>query len=390
MKQILGALAVLTMAGMTIWVGVAQPKSEVEPGTYTAGANHPRTIRTEVYGSVAPGHIYTTMINMNAYLDSMPVTTSYKVELNERGELVEAQEVGPEVTYIDYIKHEENLFSVGRFPSNLHVKDGVWELRNAAGEVIDELEVADNPNTDDHGLVRLQNGNFVLPSYKLHTLENGTEVESFVIEEVTPEGEVVFVWDSLDYIPLSESDFEETRPHWLETGMNDYIHGNRIAEANDGNLLVSGRHINQIINIDRQTGDVLWQLGGKNSDFTFIDDPYNGFSHQHSVSQLPNGNILLYDNGNQHNPPQTRVVEYKLDLERMTATLVWEYKIPGRFTFATGSVQRTPESHTIIGWGMELPMTSTKPRITELDEHGDVVMEIFFPDDVGFYSAYKL
>jgi len=131
-------------------------------------------------------------------------------------------------------------------------------------------------------------------------------------------------------------------------------------------------------------------LGGKDSDFIFYNDPLLGFNHQHSVTQLPNGNILLYDNGNLHNPPQTRVVEYKLDEKTMTATLVWSYGIPGRFTYAAGSVQRLPNGHTLIGWGIEDIMDNNKPRITELDENGGVVMNIYFPDNVGFYSAYKI
>jgi hypothetical protein len=357
---------------------------------YQASYSSTPKFTTITYGEVAPGTIYTTLINMNAYESFLPKTDSYIIELDSVGTLQYAKKISDEFTYVDYRAYDDGLYTIGRFPSEPKIKNGAWEIRDTNRSVVKELVVSDNPITDDHGVYRMKNGNYVLPSYKQHQGENGQVVVSFLIEEVTPAGEVVFVWDSINHIELNEKDSVEVREYWLENNINDYFHGNSIAEANDGNFLLSGRHINQIVKIDHQTGEVLWQLGGKSSDFTFIDDPLGGFSHQHSVSQLPNGNILLYDNGNQHSPPQTRVVEYQLDEEKGTATLVWSYQIPGRFTFATGSVQRLPDGHTLIGWGMEYEMTSSTTRITELDENGEVVMEIFFPDDAGFYSAYKL
>ena len=37
---------------------------------------------------------------------------------------------------------------------------------------------------------------------------------------------------------------------------------------------------------------------------------------------LGNGNLLLFDNGLRHDPPETRAVEYRLDTTAMTATLL--------------------------------------------------------------------
>ena len=55
--------------------------------------------------------------------------------------------------------------------------------------------------------------------------------------------------------------------------------------------------------------------------------------HQHGAKITPNGNILLYDNGNfrasPFDPPLeeefSRAVEYKVDQETMEITQVWEY-----------------------------------------------------------------
>ena len=77
----------------------------------------------------------------------------------------------------------------------------------------------------------------------------------------------------------------------------------------DGNYIVSFRRLGQIMKIDATSGAVIWRIGGHKSDVTFPDDPFRGFSAQHSAAILPNGNLLLYDNGNQHEPPETRAAD---------------------------------------------------------------------------------
>lgn len=78
-----------------------------------------------------------------------------------------------------------------------------------------------------------------------------------------------------------------------------------------------------------------------------------------------------------------------LDDSDGTATLVWSYQIKGKFTYATGSVQRLPNGHTLIGWGMEVNNSSSSVRISEVDAQGHPVLEIFFPEGAGLYSAHK-
>jgi hypothetical protein len=89
-----------------------------------------------------------------------------------------------------------------------------------------------------------------------------------------------------------------------------------------------------------------------------IGDPLGGFGIQHDVRILPNGHLLLFDNGNFHNPPQSRAVEYALDTVAMTATLVWESRhAPPVFASFLGSVQRFQNGHTLIGYGAAGIMT---------------------------------
>jgi hypothetical protein len=135
----------------------------------------------------------------------------------------------------------------------------------------------------------------------------------------------VFQWRSWDHFSILDGSVSGYVN--LDSSLIDYVHGNAIELDMDGNLLLSSRHMNEITKIDRQTGEIIWRLGlnALNNQFTFVNDT-RGFSHQHDIRRLANGNITLFDNGNFLVPEYSRAVEYALDEQAMTATLVWEYR----------------------------------------------------------------
>ena len=100
-----------------------------------------------------------------------------------------------------------------------------------------------------------------------------------------------------------------------------------------------------------------------------VNDPLGGFSAQHSVRVLTNGDLLLYDNGLRHTPPESRAVEYRLDADTKTATMVWQYRrVPSVFTPFLGSVQRYQNGNTLIAF-------STANLIVEVDPDGNQVWQ---------------
>src|SRR5690625_4250046 len=74
----------------------------------------------------------------------------------------------------------------------------------------------------------------------------------------------------------------------------DCFHINSVEEGPDNTLLISMRDMWAIYLIDKVTGDIIWQLGGKQSDFTF--DPNATFSWQHDARFRPGNRISLFDN----------------------------------------------------------------------------------------------
>ena len=53
-----------------------------------------------------------------------------------------------------------------------------------------------------------------------------------------------------------------------------------LTQTKDGNLLLSCRHLDEVIKINKNTGNIMWRLGGeasKNNEFTFLNDTTDGF-----------------------------------------------------------------------------------------------------------------
>ena len=73
---------------------------------------------------------------------------------------------------------------------------------------------------------------------------------------------------------------------------------------------------------------------------------------QAAADGLPNGNISLFDNGTQHTPQYSRGVEYRLDEQAKTATMVWDYRhVPDYYVSIQGGLQTLPNGNRVLGWG---------------------------------------
>lgn len=251
--------------------------------------------------------------------------------------------------------------------------------------IIDSFYCGNGYSTDIHELRLLSNGHALMMSYDRVLVDStwgsggGTNVHSLIhvigliVQEIDENKTVIFQWRSWDHFKVADATHEN-----LTIDNIDYVHGNAIEVDNDNNLLISSRHMDEITKISRTTGDIIWRLGGKNNEFTFINDPV-GFSHQHAIRRINNGNITFFDNGNFHIPHFSRAVEYKLDEANKTATLVWQYRNnPDIYSAAMGYVQRLDNGNSVIGWGF------ANPTVSEVTSSGSIVYELTLP--VGMYS----
>lgn len=240
---------------------------------------------------------------------------------------------------------------------------------------------------DLHELRILPNGHVVLFAYDPEVVDMSGIVEGgdstatvtgLIIQELDLQKNVVFQWRSWDHFKITDATHEN-----LTAPVIDYVHGNALDLDGDGNFLLSCRHMDEITKIDRSTGEIMWRMGGKNNQFTFLNDSI-GYSHQHAVRHLDNGNLTIFDNGNFHSPQFSRAVEYRVDEQKKTSTLVWQFRnTPDNFAIAMGYVERLPNGNTLIGWG------SSNPSVTEVTPDGKKVYELRLPDSVFSYRAYR-
>jgi hypothetical protein len=262
---------------------------------------------------------------------------------------------------------------------------------NSNLEIADTFHCGNGYVMDLHELRILPNGNYLVMSYDIQFMDdigigspgkgNGppsVRVVGVIVQELDQNNDVVFQWRSWDHFLITDATHENFGASTI-----DYCHANAIEVDIDGHLLLSSRNMDEITKINRITGNTIWRLGGKNNQFTFINDTI-GFSHQHAIRRISNGNITLYDNGNYHTPPFSRAVEYRLDEVNKTAELVWQYRnTPDIYAPATGYVQRLPNNNTLICWGL------TNPTLTEVRYDGTKVLEMTMPQGVFSYRAYK-
>lgn len=240
----------------------------------------------------------------------------------------------------------------------------------------------------------LPNGNTQLVLYNFQYVDmskyfaqgepNGAVLQA-LIQELDKDNNVVFQWKSLDYFPVNLTQ-DPLAPNI------DYFHPNSMVMDNDGNLLISARDLNSIIKINRNSGEVMWNLGGKKNDFTFINENEtnapNYFSYQHDIRILPNGNITIFDNGRQHNPQYSRAVEYQLDEVNKTCKKVWEYRHePDFFADQHGSTQRMPNGNTLIAWGTYSMDGNTS--VTEVRPDNTIALEFKYPTGLESQFIYK-
>ena len=262
-----------------------------------------------------------------------------------------------------------------------------YYIMNTSLKIIDSVSVGNGVGNNNHEIRITPDGNIFLLSQDAQIVDmskivaggdTAAQVIGNGIQELDKNKNIIFDWRSWDHFKITDATHEDLTSDYI-----DYVHANAIEIDTDGNILLSSRHLDEITKIDIKTGDIIWRLGGKNNQFTFVNDPI-GFSHQHAIRRLANGDVILYDDGNYHDPQFSRAVEYKLDEENKTATQQWQYRNnPDIYSPAMGYAQRLDNGNTVISWG------ACDNTLTEVTKDGGVALAMNFPQNVWSYRVYR-
>lgn len=228
-----------------------------------------------------------------------------------------------------------------------------------------------------HHVIEKPNGNLLV------TINDAskTTVEDVIVEIDRNSGQFTTTWD------LNNS-LDNTRRAWptdLADLDFDWFHANSIEySSSDEEIIVSGRTQGIVkLNAQNEVSYILaphrdWNTSGNGTELSqflltpldandqpIVDsDVLDGTTnhpdfewswYQHSPILMPNGNLMVFDNGDNRNytnfGPYSRAVEYEIDEVNKTIKQVWSYgKERGEETYAriVSKVSYVPENNSVL------------------------------------------
>jgi hypothetical protein len=238
---------------------------------------------------------------------------------------------------------------------------GDYEIRTLGGRLLRTVRGAPGSITDIHDIQLLPNGNYLIGSqvqYDADTTAFGGSAAAPVIgieiQELTPEGRLVWHWDSRDHIGLAETG-RWWDSHNLDDEPYDIVHWNALS-ARGHFVYLSFRHLDAVYKVDRRTGDIVWKLGGTPTADSLdvagdpnAADPLGG---QHDVRILPDGTITVHDNRTGMAADRPRAVHYRIDQHARRAKLIESFsdsRVP--VSGCCGSVRMLDSGGWLVSWG---------------------------------------
>ena len=150
--------------------------------------------------------------------------------------------------------------------------------------------------------------------------------------------------------------------------------------AEDGSVLISLRHLDQIVSISPNFEKIQWRIGGPGSDYVF-PQVSDRFYEPHTAIPLADGNILMFDNGNdrpnEEGGQYSRALELEVDHKNKTVRKIWEFvHDPLIFSVCCSSVERLPNGNTLILFGSNFLPDPRPFKIMEITPQGQVAWDV--------------
>jgi hypothetical protein len=275
---------------------------------------------------------------------------------------------------------------------------GEFELKDLSAGTSSFVDSVGAP-LDLHELRALPNGDFLVLASPiltgvdltgLSTLGTNQNMVDCVIQEVSPQGVVVWDWDAMDHFdPIQDCTYPIVKTVSGQMIVNAF-HCNSIDVDSVGDLLVGARNMDSVFLVEKATGAVQWKMGGATytrdgaSYIKVQGDPLTSFYRQHDVRLLPDGNISMFDDHTDM-PGAARAVIYSYDVAAGTATMIWQYQ-GTQPSSSMGSFRILADGSRVVGWGSN----PSNVAFSEVDEAGSDLMDFRFLDERWTYRAIKV
>ena len=230
---------------------------------------------------------------------------------------------------IDRLENGNLLVSTERLVNSPYYMTGMYEM-TLLGKVVKEYSLEGGYH---HDYYEMPNGNFLVAS---DNFSSGT-VEDYIVEVDRETGDIVKTFDLTKILNKEDGKSE----NWSQY---DWFHNNSVwYDEKTNSITLSGRHMDAVINISYETGELNWIIGDSTNwseeyqkyFFTPVGEDFEWQWSQHAAMITPEGYVFILDNGNNKSKisseyvpaseSYTRGVMYKIDTEKMTIEQVWEY-----------------------------------------------------------------
>ena len=280
-------------------------------------------------------------------------------------------------------------------------------------KVVWEYKVPE-PYTPHHDVRRLDNGNtlilcaanipdeyqdkvrdFEVPGRGLINRQDIRLVGDSIIE-VTPKGEIVWVWNSWEHLDVNRFSITTSPEDWTHGNTCSVIPPNRHYDAGDqrfkpGNVVFNPRSLDEVVVIDKDTGEIV---------YTWTNSTYfGGIAHGHEPEMIPaaypgGGNFTFYDNGM---APRNRTHtgnSYLHEFDPVTDEIVWTYHPKGAvigggrfYSYVKSTVTKLPNGNVFASEDVTGRLIQIKADKNHPDG-GEIVWEYMHRADVGRPRPY--
>lgn len=327
--------------------------------------------------SKTKGDFYFTTYGAN-FGESNMGTENFLIKINNNGKIIfykkagynsfqfKKQIINNEI-YYTYLNEDSSNGS-----DSLYVLDNKYNLVKK----IKNIGNTDNKSIDSHDYLLIDLNNYIFADIN----NDGTEI----ISEIK-NGKIV--WES----KWPSKEFEDIDKNGNKVMIKTQYHFNSFELDSDNNLLISFRHSDEIVKINRNNGKIIWTLGGEYNDFDKAI-----FSRQHSIVRMKD-TYMVFSNNNKSitndfisDGTKSSVAVFNLNQEKMKVENVKNYNLDC-LSYQLGSVWPSDIENSIYVVDYGRSLDKGKKCFEEINlETGEVYFTFEYPDEEStIYRTYK-
>lgn len=266
-----------------------------------------------------------------------------------------------ERTFLSRVVPDGNgLVYNARYPNDGSEFDGIFRI-----DLLQSAESSVDTPDGHHDFVTIPGEGWAYIARDLGTSDEGWSIVGDKLVEVMYDGTLREVWSTwndleVNVTPETDNGFYNDGLDWTHCNGVDYDSSRRL-------YVVSCKKQDAVYGIDRDTGALLWQAGGSDSDLTLLSGTAPDALHG---PRIDGDTLWIFDNRQDDTERFSRAAAYTLDTDAKTWMETWSYSGTRNYEVVShGNVQPLPSGNRLIAWG-------DANHISEVDVVGSLIWEV--------------